>query len=882
MRAIAAVLLVGVVATGAGAQTSPSAEVGGSKCEVAEGETQPWANKSYTPECRARLALGEFRTLEEKLRYLSPPPPNEKSTVRVVAKVLHLPAINGSDGPAGLVRGSATALPSPLAVAASFDPAMATKYGTVLAEEFRAAGLGTILGPAFDTARTWRFGRLSESMGEDPFLAASMSGPEVRAISDHGVNATMKHYAVYNQEAGRVGDQPSGSAPTVDNIVSEKALREIYLPPFEAAVKVGGAGAVMCSFPRVNGTYACENAHLFDILKREWGFDGSVGPDFPSAQRSITRAVMAGLDSGSFTASPFNAALAQEKPLVQAVRDGDVPEARIDDMILRRLVPLFRLGQYDNPPGKGLSDVSTPEHRATAAEILTAGTVLLKNDGGILPLGKLVRSIALIGTQAGANATVVEQGSPYVKPVHLAPVLPAVAARAGDRIAVTNADGTLGLRPLPVFDPAQVKTADGESGWRAEYFANPNLDFSAPLASAVVADPSLDKAPAIAGLPANNQWSVRYTASFTPAESGVHRFTLHGSGSAWLRVDGKPQAGFELADFGNAAYANLELEAGKPVAVEIDYTPRSALRDQRMTMFGLEMGLTLRVGHAPPDDLIAKAVDVAKQADIAVVFAGERVGEGMDRSSLSLQADQDRLIEAVAAANPNTVVVLSTGGPVAMPWLGKVAAVMETWMPGDAFGPAVAAMLFGDAEPAGRLPVTFPADETQGPGTLRTEFPGETDRVTGRIDKAHFDEGVNVGYRFWDAHDQQPLFPFGYGLGYADIAMEGLGIADRADGGKVVRVHLRNTSERAASAVPEIYVGFPAAANEQPKQLKGFAKVLLQPGEERDVEMPLLAEAFRYWDAGKAAWAVGGTYDVTLGSSSRDIVWHQTVEVPAG
>src|SRR6478735_304519 len=511
MRAIAALLLAGAAATGAAAQTSGSAELSatqGTDCKAAPGDAQPWANKSYTPECRARFALGEFRTLDEKLRFLSPPPPNGKSAVRDVAAALHLPAINGSDGPAGLVRGAATALPSPLAVAASFDPKMATKYGTVLAEEFRAAGVGTILGPAFDTARTWRFGRLSESMGEDPFLATAMAGPEVRAISDGGVNATIKHYAIYNQEAGRVGDQPSGSAPTVNNVVSEKALREIYLPPFEAAVKQGGAGAAMCSFPRVNGTYACENAHLFDILKREWGFDGSVGPDFPSAQRSITRAVIAGLDSGSFAASPFNAALAHEKPLAQAVRDGDVSEARIDDMILRRLIQLFRLGQYDKPPGKGNADVSTPEHRATAAEIVAAGTVLLKNGGTILPLGKLVRSVALIGTQAGAKATVVEQGSPYVKPVHLAPVLPAVEARAGDRIAVTQADGTLGLGALPPFDPAQVKTAGGEPGWRADYFANPNLDFSAPaIASATLADPSLDKAPAVAGLPKNNQWS---------------------------------------------------------------------------------------------------------------------------------------------------------------------------------------------------------------------------------------------------------------------------------------------------------------------------------------------------------------------------------------
>jgi beta-glucosidase len=884
MRAIAALLLAGASATGAGAQTSGSAELWatqGAQCKPAEGEAQPWANKSYPADCRARHALAEFKTLDEKLRFLSPPPPNQPSEVRDVAKLLGIPTIGGSDGPAGLVRGAATALPSPITVAASFDPAIATKYGTVLGEEFRAAGLGTILGPAFDTARTWRFGRLSESMGEDPFLAAAMAGAEVRAISDRGVNVTMKHYAVYTQEAGRVGDQPSGSAQTVNNIVSEKALREIYLPPFEAAVKHGGAGGAMCSFPRVNGTYACENTHLFDVLKREWGFDGSVGPDFPSAQRSITRAVLAGLDSGSFGPSPFNAALAQEKALAPAVRDGEVPEARIDDMILRRLIPLFRLGQYDDPPGKGVADVSTSEHRATAAEILAAGTVLLKNDGGILPFGKLIKSVALIGPQATEKATVVEQGSPYVNPVHLAPVLPAMEARAGDRITVTHAEGTLGLGALPAFNPAQV-TAGDEPGWRAEYFANPNLDFSAaPIASAVVADPSLDKAPAVDGLPVHNQWSVRYSTTFTPAESGVHRFTVHGSGTARLLVNGKPAGGFELADFGNAAYANLELPAGEPVALEIDYTPRSALRDQRMEMFGMEMGLTLRVGHAPPDELIAQAVEIAKQADVAVVFAGERVGEGMDRSTLSLQADQDRLIEAVAAANPNTVVVLSTGGPVAMPWLGKVAAVMETWMPGDGFGPAVAAMLFGDAEPSGRLPVTFPADETQGPGTRRAEFPGLTDPVTGRLTEAYYDEGVDVGYRFWEAHDQQPLFPFGHGLGYGEIGMEGVRVADGGDGGKVVVVRVRNQGQRPGSAVPQIYLGFPEAAREPPKQLKGFARLTLAPGEEQLVEIPLAPEAFRYWDAGKATWTAGGAYEVMVGASSRDIVWRETIEMPA-
>jgi beta-glucosidase len=203
-------------------------------------------------------------------------------------------------------------------------------------------------------------------------------------------------------------------------------------------------------------------------------------------------------------------------------------------------------------------------------------------------------------------------------------------------------------------------------------------------------------------------------------------------------------------------------------------------------------------------------------------------------------------------------------------------------MPGDAFGPAVAAMLFGDAEPGGRLPVTFPADESQGPATKRSEFPGTTDPTTGRLADAHYDEGVNVGYRFWDAHGQRPLFPFGYGLGYGDIAMKSRGVADDAGGAKVVRVHLQNGGDHAGSAVPEVYLGFPAAAEEPPKQLKGFAQVMLQPGEQRDVEIKLPPEIFRYWDAGKAAWASGGSYEIMIGSSSRDIAGHETVEIPSG
>lgn len=849
-----------------------------------------WADRNATPECRAKAVLAEFRTLEEKLFYLSPPPLTQldreavadKASVRNVMKELRFPEIAGSDGPAGITRGpTGTAFPSPLTIAASFDRAVATRYGTLMGQEFRAAGLGTILGPAFDIARSWKFGRLSESFGEDPFLTAQMSGAEVKAIQAQGVVTVMKHYAAYAQEAGRVGDSPSGGHPAGNNIISEKALREIYLPGFEAAVVEGRAGGVMCAFPRINGVYACENNHLFDILKKEWGFDGVVMPDFPTGQRSITRAFMAGLDSGSFGVNPRNAALKDEKPMRQALADGDVPEARIDDIILRKLIPAFRIGQFDTPPVKTGDNVSTEATRAAAAQMLADGSVLLRNEAGILPFGPEVRSIAIIGLQATDKAIVVEQGSPYVKPAHLAPALDAIRARAGQGIRVDYAQGTSGLDPLPAPAAGLFTTADGKAGFRADFYGNPNLDMSVrPFGSMTLDRPYLDKEPKIAGLPADNQWSARYAARLTPKMSGVHKFSLHGSGSARLFIDGVERGHFELADFGNAILADVALTEGKPVDVRIDYTPRSALGNERRPMFGMNMGLTLEFGYAPPDGLIADAARAAKAADVAVVFVGEKVGEGMDRHSLSLQGDQDALIAAVAKANPRTVVVLNTGGAVAMPWLKQVSGVLEMWLPGDAFGPAAAAMLFGDAEPGGRLPITFPADERQGPATQARQFPGLRDARTGWLEEAHFDEGVLVGYRYWDAQGQAPLFPFGHGLGYGAITL-GEGKAElRADGSLAVRATLRNMGKRKGTDVAQLYLGLPDGTGAPPRQLKGFAKATLEPGASRAVEILVPRDQLRHWDEKAGRWRIaGGVYRVALGRSSRDIAWEGSVMV---
>lgn len=851
------------------------AQAPASSCPTpAAGESKPWLNASYTPQCRAQYVLAQLRTLDDKFAFLD----NQRA---VMAK-LGLVQGGQSDGPAG-VRGrpGVTAFPTPLSVAANFDPGMASRFGDLLGQELFDAGLNTVLGPAMDLTRTWHFGRSTESFGEDPFLTASTVGPEIAALQSHHVIATMKHFAAYTQEQGRVGDQPTGGRPAVNEEISERALREIYLPGFHAAVTQGGAGAAMCSFPRINGVYACENTFTLGVLKKEWKFDGAVRPDFPDAQRSIVPAILAGLDNGVIAAPPAggaSSALTGQKSLRQAVNDGEVPMSRVDDLILRRLVPGFRIGVFDHPARAVAGEVSTPERRAAAVDAIAGGAVLLKNDKGVLPLGAVVKAIAIVGTQATDKAVVVEQGSAYVKPAHLAPVLAAVQARAGRSVKVLFAPGTLGLAPLPPVPPQMLKTPSGEPGVRVEYFANPRADFGGPpLATRIEKTISIEKLPDVAGLPPNLQWSARYTTMFTPDRTGVHKFTLTGSSEARLFIGGKLMGEFMRADFADTIYASVPLTADTPVEIRVEYAPREALGNQRRDMFDISMGLYASLGWSPPDHLIADAAEAAKKADVAIVFVGQQLGEGMDRMHLALPNDQDALIEAVAKANPRTVVVLNTGGGVAMPWLASVAGVMEMWLPGDSYGPAAARLLFGDADLGGRLPVTFPADETQGPATKPSQYPG-TLSEDGSLATAHLDEGIFIGYRYWDQYNQKPLFPFGYGLSYTTFTMKGSIAKAARGGGASVDVIVKNTGTRAGSEVVQVYLGFPKAAGEPPKQLKAFEKVALQAGAVKTVHLTLDPDAFRYWDESKHSWTVApGAYRVMVGRSSRDIAWAENV-----
>ncbi len=869
----------------------------GLPCPARSSQDKAWLDARLSAECRADALIAQLRTLDDKLTALGGS-----------LKRYGLTDSRASDGPAGPTHVPGVAsLPNGLSVASSFDVDMAHAYGRAVGGEFRAAGILQMLGPTVDVARTWHSGRVPEAFGEDPFLSGQMAANVVRGVQEQGVAATLKHFAVYEQEQGRTGDLPFGLKPAVNNIVSERVIRELYLAPFRAAVEQGGALGVMCGFPRINGVYACENPLLLGILKNEWGLRGTVAPDFPDAQRSVVAAVNAGLDAGSFgfprepepaarpPAAPASAPAAAPDAnlgaalglggipggvsLRDAVMTGKVSAARLDDMLRRRLIVLFA--------AQAAGAVQTTQHDSAAdgvqdiaLRVAEHGAVLLRNAQHILPLQSQVKSIAVFGAQAGPKPLAATSGSAYIESARVTAAFDEIKRRAGGSVRVTYVQGSLGLDALAAIPTSLLHSPEGGAGLRAEYFGNPGLDFTgSPLT--VRTDPGAQvHGPApVSGLPANNGWSARWSGTLTPRLSGVHHFTLSGAGSARLYLDDKLVARFDRVDFGAVRYAAVKLQSGRAVRLRVEFTPREAAPMPGMHMLGTTLGTLLQLGWAEPDDRVAQAAAEAKRADVAIVFAADRQGEGADRTSLALSGDQNELIAAVAAVNAHTIVVLSTAGPVAMPWANKVAAILETWYAGDAFGTATTRLLFGDASPGGRLPISFPMNDQQGPLSSPSRYPG-TVSADGSLAEAHFDEGLLVGYRWFDATRSEPLFAFGHGLTYASMRVDHIQV--ETSGAKArVKATIMNTGSRADAEVVQVYLAFPVAASEPPQRLVAFSKVALAAGESRDIDLALPAGAFEVWDEQAHRWsAPSGRYEILVGRSSREILFRQAFVRP--
>jgi beta-glucosidase len=708
-----------------------------------------------------------------------------------------------SDGPSG-VRGTSwderrTSLlfPNPTAVAAAWDPALAERIGRLNGAQARDKGVHVQLAPTINLHRTPLGGRHFENFSEDPLLTARIGAAFVKGVQSAGVAATAKHFVGNDSETARM---------SYDARIGEEALDELYLRPFEEAVKAG-AWAVMAAYNKVNGTSMTENRELLTgVLKERWGFDGVVVSDW-TAIRSTEESAGAGMDveMPGLPTSPWR------DRLVEAVRAGRVAEELIDDKALRVLRLAARVGALDGfpepPPATTPSDA-----RAQLREAAAQAAVLLRNENGALPLNG-PRRLAVIGPNA-VRFSAQGGGSAHVNPEHVVTPVDGLRRALGDGTELIVRPGVYPhprLAPLPLALTTEPET--GERGVRLDFFD----------AGGALIESQHRKAAHfvfLGGIPSGTARIVART-SMTPAEDGVHTFAIAGAGEYELRVAGTRTAVTLTPDHGDPVEALLrppehrvevELRAGAPVPVELHYTPAPR-------SFGAAFG----IGHHGPrpaeDDALAAAVAAARDADAAVVVVGTNddvESEGFDRTSLALPGRQDELVSAVAAANPRTIVVVNAGAPVLMPWRDEVAAVLWAWLPGQEGGDAVADVLTGAAEPGGRLPTTFPASHD---GVLSPVPAGD-----GTL---HYAEGTAIGYRHYTS--AQVAYPFGHGLGYTAWEYESLTVS-----GGVAEVTVHNTGSRAGREVVQCY-----AFADGTVRLAGFAAAEAAPGDSVTVRITL-------------------------------------------
>jgi beta-glucosidase len=763
---------------------------------------------------------------------------------------LCIPALHLEDGPQGVADSvpGVTQLPAPTALAAAWDPALARAYGAVVGSEERGKGADVNLGPTVNIVRDPRFGRAFETYGEDPYLAGQTAVGVIGGVQSQGVMSQVKHLAVYNQETNR-------NTPADNAIVSDRTMQEIYLPQFHTAVSQGGAASVMCSYSTINGTYACENNKLMtNVLGQQWHFPGFVTSDW-GATHSTVPSALAGLDmempGGTLLGPDYYG-----PPLKQAVQAGQVPMPALNDMVSRILDEMFRFGLFDHPATGSLTTVvTTPQHAAVGRQVAEAGTVLLKNSGGVLPLAAgRDKSVAVIGSDGGRYALTSGGGSAGVIAPYVVTPEQGISRRgAASGVAVSYAQGDVPASGALAAVPA---SAFG-SGLAASYYNNTTMS-GTPAATGTVPNADLSwggKAPA-AGVNASG-WSARFTGTINLPAAGTYAMSLSFTGTAAVTINGQ-QVFASQTSFGGVTRTSVSLPAG-PASIEVDYADSIP--------FGTD-GIGL--GWQPPADLLGQAVAAAKKADVAVVFASNFETEGADLSSIDLPASENQLISAVAAANPDTVVVLNTGSAVTMPWLSQVKGVVEAWYPGQDDGNEIAAVLFGDVNPSGKLPVTFPASLAQVPASTAAQWPGAGGT-------AQYSEGVLVGYRWYTTKGITPLFPFGAGLSYTTFAFSHLTVSRGLSGRMVVSANVTNTGQRAGSDVAQLYVGDPASTGEPAEQLKGFQRVTLKPGQTASVRFTLDRSAFAWWNG---QWTVSpGSYALMVGDSSANLPLTGHVEV---
>jgi beta-glucosidase len=720
---------------------------------------------------------------------------------------LCIPKLGEEDGPAGAADGltGVTQLPAGVALAATWDPSLARAYGTVVGSEEAGKGADVNLGPTVNIDRDPRWGRSFETFTEDPFLNSSMATNEIDGVQSTGEMSQVKHFAAYNQETNR-------NTPQDNVIVSDRVLHEIYLPAFESAVTQAKAASVMCSYSTINGVQACQNPYLeTDTLRNLWNFPGFVTSDYGALQST------SGAAAGTDQEQPFDTYFGI--PLETGVTNGAIPQSVLNTMVQRILTEMFRFDLFRNPrPVTTSAVVTNSTHQTVANNVADDGTVLLRNQGGTLPLStKNSGTVAVIGPSASASPTYGGGGSAYVVPSSTVSPLQGLQSAAGSGTTVSYTQGL-------------------------------------PTDTQLTAIPSADLSPAY---PAGGTgFGGSYSGTLTAPETGTYVLAITNQCGCYTPESLTLNGTTLIADPGTPPVSTysvaVSLVAGQQYPLSISGGGESS-------------NLSWGTPSALAPDLTA-AAQAAKSAKTAVVVVSDDTeSEATDRPGLNLPSAQDELISTVAAANPNTVVVVDAGAPVAMPWLDQVSSVVDAWYPGQTSGTSLADVLFGKVDPSGHLPVTFPTSLTQVPASTQAQFPG----INGQVE---YSEGLDVGYRWYDANNVTPMFPFGYGLSYTKFAFSHLQIqqTDHNGVGDVnVTATITNVGHAAGADVAQLYMGDPAGAQEPPRQLAGFQKISLKPGRSARIKFKITPRDTWWWDGNASGWTQSpGTYNVYVGDSS--------------
>lgn len=742
-----------------------------------------------------------------------------------------IPSLKMADGPVGVHwwTKASTAYPALIMLAATFNKELSYQMGKALGLDCRARGVHILLAPGVNIYRSPLCGRNFEYMGEDPALASDIVCKYIEGLQDERVSATVKHYALNNQEYAR---------HDISSDVDERTMREVYLPAFEAAVKKAGTGALMTAYNLVNGRHCSEHDYLNNtILKEEWGFDGVAMSDWNSVYCHVGPA-----NGGLDLEMPFAKFLTKEK-LIPAIKQGLVSEEKINDKVRRLLRLIFAFAWDTNPIEDKSIPEDNPETVEVALNVAREGLVLLKNENNVLPFKKeKIKKIALIGHHA-KNAVICGGGSAYTPPFRSVSIEEAVRNRLGSDVTVTYAEG-FDVESISKSFKNSVFTADGKNGLKAKYYSNATLSGEAICQTDehIAYHWAFKEAPLPEGIDRNN-FSVCWEGNLKYDEKGYQFYLKLNDAHCKIFIDDKEVFSYQKG-----------IRVGSLFEFEAESSPEAKIRiefKRTEHWAGIYFGY---VGKSTVSNLWEEATKIAKEADAVILACGytkDREGEGEDRI-FALPEDQNKLISEVCKVNANTAVVMHAGGNVDMrEWIDNTNALLYTWYPGQEGGEAVAEVLFGEIAPSGRLPITMERNPEDGPAY--TCYHDKDDDM-----RTLYEEGIFVGYRHYDKNKIKPLFPFGYGLTYTSFSYGELKLSQNSmDENGIIKasIDVTNTGKVDAYEVIQFYISDKESTHIRPeKELKGFDKVFIKAGESKEFTFEITKDALRYFNPDEMKW----------------------------